>query len=203
MHLPGAEDWSWPQCEGELSIVRPWPVLLLCTGRNFPQVPLLSPQHPGCIPGKRAGWETCPQPGARAAHGQQGETLARQHPPESSSPVGRRRGLRLGWGGVLIIFGRWVVLLRFKCPAVYQSLPVQHFLLSRDVKSLSAASFPRFCCSSAFPQPLITHFSCYRPMGEKEKTFQMLFFLVGTEIRCKAKTQLSTQPLCCRLLSSS
>ena len=66
-----------------------------------------------------------------------------------------RRGLRLGRGGVFIIFGRWVVLLCFKCPAVYQSLPVQHFLLSRGMKSLSAPSLllPSPGFAAALPSP--------------------------------------------------
>lgn len=159
MHLPGRKTGPEHNARGELSIVRPRPSLGTAAGPRLsfrfaqgetspPRAPLLTPHHPGCTPGKRAAslgkeldGKPVPKPGAGAARGQQEETPARQHPPESSSPMGQGgRGIRLGRGGVFIISGRWVVLLRFNSPAVCRSLPVQRSLRGRGTESLSAAS---------------------------------------------------------------
>jgi len=137
------------------------PVLFLRMGRNFPQAPLES--APSRLHPWERSWMGNLPTGSEMRRGKAAS------PRKLVQDRAGRRGLRLGPGNVCIIFGRWVVLLRFKCPAVYQSLPVQRFLHEEHLSCLPASSFPRFCFSSAFPQPLITQFSSTTPQGKKKK----------------------------------
>lgn len=143
---------------------RCWPLLVLSLsmGRNFPQVPPQACSILAASLGK--GMRNLPQLCARAARRDLGKAAS---PRKLIASRMGRRGLQIAREGVFIIFGRWVVLLRFKCPAVNQSLPVRCFSLGRGMKSHSAvSSFPRFCLSFAFPRPLITQFS-YHSIGLK------------------------------------